>query len=517
MASAAENQASIPRSAIIKSSPGVKRDGTPFEGSEYTDGQWMRFNDRGRPRKMNGYRLMNSGVPGVPRGLHVHRLNNVVRIHAGHSAGIQQQQFTPDAVFAGGPFDRTPVGLAANANYVWQMDVVYDSTGAGSPRILAHPGQNGSDVSSSAASQLYYGAVDGTGALIDAGAPAVSGGVCVLHPFTFVYGDNGLVAWSDAGLPATWSGGYARPSNRITENKIIVGKRARGGSGQSPSGLFWSLDSLLRCTFVGGSPIFSFDHVAVGVGPISSSSVVEFDGIFYWPTTDRFLSYNGTVREVPNRFNRDWFFDNLNFAARQRVISWTVPRWGEIWWAYPRGNATECTHAVCYNVRQNIWYDTQLPASGRSSAFYSSIFRFPVLGDVTPNPNAANTYALWQHEHPSYNEITDITTNAVQSFYESGALNLIEGWSRNLRVLRFLPDMIQAGDVTVSRVGRSFPRSEAIVRSATMADSVDKLDAIRGQARQTRIRVESNALNGFYEVGDCLVEVDAGDVRPAGQ
>lgn len=506
-----------PKSSIVRTDAGIKRDGTSFEGNFYVDGQWVRFNQMGRPRKMNGFRAMNYGVPGAPRGLHVHRLNNVVRVHAGHSAGIQQQCFTPEAVFAAGPYNRTPGGLATNANYIWQMDVVYDSTGAGSPRILAHPGQNGADISSSATSPLYFGAVDGTGALTDTGAPNVSGGVCVLHPFTFVYGDNGLVGWSDAGLPATWSGGYARPSNRITENKIVVGKRARGGSGQSPSGLFWSLDSLLRCTFTGGAAIFSFDHVSVGVGPISSSAVVEFDGIFYWPTTDRFLSYNGTVREVPNLYNRDWFFDNLNFTARQRVISWTVPRWGEIWWAYPRGNATECTHAVCYNVRLNIWYDTKLPASGRSSAFYSSIFRFPVLGGVDANANASNTYALWQHEHPSFNEITDITTNAVQSYFETGDIPLIPDWDRNLRVLRYLPDMNQTGDVTVTRNGRSFPRSNVISDTGTLTEDADVLNDIRGQARQTRLRVESNAQDGFYELGDSLIEWTYGDVRPAGQ
>src|SRR5690606_16277338 len=39
----------------IRSQPGIKRDGTQFEGDFYTDGQWMRF-QRGLPRKMGGYR-----------------------------------------------------------------------------------------------------------------------------------------------------------------------------------------------------------------------------------------------------------------------------------------------------------------------------------------------------------------------------------------------------------------------------------------------------------------------------
>ena len=31
------------QTAVLKSSPGIKRDGTKFEGDNYTDGQWVRW------------------------------------------------------------------------------------------------------------------------------------------------------------------------------------------------------------------------------------------------------------------------------------------------------------------------------------------------------------------------------------------------------------------------------------------------------------------------------------------
>ena len=37
----------------IRSGPGIKRDGTKFEGDSYVDGQWVRW-QRGLPRKMGG-------------------------------------------------------------------------------------------------------------------------------------------------------------------------------------------------------------------------------------------------------------------------------------------------------------------------------------------------------------------------------------------------------------------------------------------------------------------------------
>jgi glycosyltransferase involved in cell wall biosynthesis len=86
---------------------------------------------------------------------------------------------------------------------------------------------------------------------------------------------------------------------------------------------------------------------------MSSQCVIEYDGIFYWCAVDRFLMYNGVVQEIPNTANQNYFFDNLNYAQRQKVWCTKVPRWGEIWWFYPRGDATECTDAIIYNAERS--------------------------------------------------------------------------------------------------------------------------------------------------------------------
>jgi hypothetical protein len=63
-----------------------------------------------------------------------------------------------------------------------------------------------------------------------------------------------------------------------------------------------------------------------------------------------------------------------------------VPRFGEIWWFYPRGNATECTDAVIYNVRENCWYDAgQATGAQRSAGFFSQVFHYPITADWNIN------------------------------------------------------------------------------------------------------------------------------------
>ena len=150
--------------------------------------------------------------------------------------------------------------------------------------------------------------------------------------------------------------------------KIVQGLPVRGGS-NAPSGLFWSLDSLIRVSYnpttinVGTTSVTQFwryDIISSQSSILSSQCVIEYDGIYYWVGVDRFLLYNGVVKEIPNDMNQNYFFDNLNYAQRQKVWATKVPRYGEIWWFYPRGDATECTDAIIYNVREQCWYDAEI-------------------------------------------------------------------------------------------------------------------------------------------------------------
>lgn len=209
----------------------------------------------------------------------------------------------------------------------------------------------------------------------------VSGGVVSLHPYLFVYGNNGLIRNCAAGNFQDWVSADANETN-VATGKIVQGLPVRGGS-NAPSGLFWSLDSLVRVSFIGGAgtppQFWRYDIISSQSSILSSQSAIEYDGIYYWCGVDRFLLYNGVVKEIPNDMNQNYFFDNLNYSQRQKVWATKVPRYGEIWWFYPRGNATECTDAIIYNVREGTWYDAgQALGARRSAGYFSQVFAFPV-------------------------------------------------------------------------------------------------------------------------------------------
>lgn len=216
---------------------------------------------------------------------------------------------------------------------------------------------------------------------------SVSGGVVVLHPYVFVYGNNGLIKNCAAGNTSDWVSADANETN-VAATKIVKGLPVRGGS-NSPSGLFWSLDSLIRVSYtpttvstgVGTSSTFywRYDIISSQTSIMSSQCVVEYDGIYYWIGVDRFMLYNGVVKEIPNTMNQNYFFDNLNYEQRQKVYATKVPRYGEIWWFYPRGDATECNDCIIYNVRENCWYDAgQALGARRSAGYFSQVFHYPL-------------------------------------------------------------------------------------------------------------------------------------------
>lgn len=505
-----------PSPYIIKSLPGIKRDGTRFENGFYVDGQWCRF-QRGLPRKMGGYRRLNDQLPEISRGLNTYNEDGLLYMISGGNAFLTQLTINTDGVVTSiGP--RTPSGFAANINNLWTFDTSFDSVAVtGGSYLLAHAGRNLADIDSSVKSSLYWGLVNDSGLLVANSAPASSGGVVGLYPYVFVFGSDGYVAWNVANNPNDWTGSGSGEAY-VTAQKIVAALPLRAGPGSAPAGLFWSLDSLIRCTFTGGATVFQFDTISAQSSILSSQGVIEYDGIFYWAGVDRFLQFNGVVREVPNQMNQNWFFDNLNYAQRQKVFAYKVPRFGEIWWCYPRGNATECTDAVIYNVRENTWYDTTLPSGGRSAGKFANIYQYPILTGVNQNETSGN-YKVWQHEFGT-DEVDGTAINSIPSFFETADISMVaepqKPMNRSLRCTMVEPDFIQAGDMTCQITGRANARArevagEAKVFPATPNTPHEQVLYFKEIRREMRFKFQSNTVGGNYQMGQCIAHIEPAD------
>jgi hypothetical protein len=598
--------------------PGIQRDGTLFDAPTYVDGLWVRF-QRGRPRKIAGYRGMFLNASGISRGMIMNSENGLNYVYSGWSDGLQEWVTDDDDGVGSGPINIGFVGgiatltdlvggtLYTNGTYtgvaltggtgtsatanitvsgntvstvtlvnagtgyttgdilsataasiggtgsgfsitvdevdtftpnalnLWQFDIGYDTTGGGNVQLIAHPGLNLRNIDNTTNTQVLIGdfpggnmqgLVDSSGSSPSNDPIEVSGGCVLLHPYLFAYGNDGFIKNSSAGNFFDWNSADANETN-VATGKIVKGLPVRGGT-TSPSGLFWSTDSVIRVSYnpttVGASTFYwRYDIITSQSSILSSSCVIEYDGIFVWCGVDRFLMYNGVVQEIPNNMNLNYFFDNLNYTQRQKVWASKVPRWGEIWWFYPSGDSEECNNAIIFNVRDQVWYDAGGALGARRSAgVFTEVFRKPIWAGT--EENSTGNYTLWQHETG-----TDVvylsSVSAVQSHYETNNIGWVTGGpgandpigqNRWIRLERVEPDFNQAGDMNLYVTGKGYAEDVNDTSDPyTFAPNTLKID-MREQRREMRLKFESNTINGNYEQGLILLSADFGDERSTG-
>jgi hypothetical protein len=252
--------------------------------------------------------------------------------------------------------------------------------------------------------------------------------------------------------------------------------------------------------------------------------------------------FNGVVREIPNNLNINYFFDGLNRNATQKVFAYKVPRYGEIWWCYPRGDATECTHAVIFNIKEGTWYDTELPNGGRSAGEFSPVYAAPLLtgvqlSDFVPNVRITENddiritedgnsraiqpeegFKVWQHESGS-NEIDGQNITAVPSFFETADMSFLVGGnpqSKWIRVEMIEPDFVQSENMTVQLTGRTNAKAGEVagperIIYATPSDPYEQVVWFKEERRELRFKFTSNTINGDYQMGQVIAHIEPAD------
>jgi len=502
---------------LMLSQPGTARDGTRLSQTQYLGSRWCRWY-QGKPRKMQGFAEQLRTSFGIVRGMDVQSYDGYTYVHIGCQGRLQRYTINIDTNEVSGLLVRTPAGFLRNDNTNWQFALVYN-TANNSNILLVHAAPNIHDIASTVEEPVYYGEVRSPDVFQEIPGSAVSGGVLAFWPYFLRFGNDGQVAWPAPGNLTDLTGpgsGSARPWG----TKIVRGLPLRGTA--KPAGLLWALDALIRVQLVGGDAVFDFTTLTTSNAVLSSNGIIEHAGVYYWATVSGWSMFNGVVRDLENESNRQWFLDNLNWQFRQKVFAFKIPRWQEIWWCFPYGDATECTHAVIYNYGKGIWYDTELMAQGASAGIYEQIYNYPIVAGVTVNTDTTGR-SMFQFD-VGRDEVTGATptAKAISSWFETHEFNILgtaggDGVDAAMSYNIMEPDFDQAGDLQFSVTSRANARARSTTVGPITIPEVptgrQQNTKLKHTGRLTSFRIESNELGGFYQAGAPLIHWQPGDSR----
>ena len=493
-------------------SPGIQRDGTNFSGKGYIDGQWCRFKAVGNnmvvPRKMGGYSQLLGNLQQMPRSLYITPNGSHFDFYVGDISSLIRYKFNSQRNLLT-TVNRTPAGFLANNIGVWQVGVMFSVLDE-SAIVIAHNACNLLDINNELETYVYTGELNDDTPLTTIDVK-VSGGFAILHPYVFYFGNNGEILWSEPGKPDKFNNNSNY--NRISGQKIVHGESCSPNVyNPGPAGLFWSLSGLYKATYVGEPVEFRFDTIDNECSILASRSVVSYDGLFYWIANDRFMMTDGnSTKELANHSNLNFFFDNLNYTQRQKIWGTKVTKYGEICWFFPKGDSNECNHAIIYNLRLNCWYDTPI---SRSCGFIDPTFVNPVWSSDTQ---------IWQHEVGYDQKINGVRTS-IESYFRTGNLAWCAiapdkqwmGIERQININRIEPDFVQNGAMQMKVFAKDYANSEEqMIAEENFDINTDRIDT-RAQGREVTLEFRSNVIGGFYELGNTLLDITIGDVRPGG-
>ena len=504
--------------------PGIQSDGTKFDSRKYNDGNWCRM-QRNKPRKMGGY-VQKIALNNVPRGTHYVQNNSIVDSYFGHKDGLSFFSYDRNFSLQGdSPYlnDRTPEDYVASDDVLWTFDSLNKTIGF-DRIIVAHPGLNLNDIENRTETQVYIGDIGGTygKAPLSPAGISVSGGICVLYPYLFAFSNDGTVNWSAAGVPTTWYSDDNKDSGAgrqcIADQKIVAARPTRGGN-YSPSGIFWSVDSIVKSYYTQDKSIFTFDTISEKSSILSSNSIISMDSMFFWAGNDRFMFYNGNVQTLPNDTNLNFFYDNLNYDYKQKVWGTYIPRFNELIWFFPKYPSTECNWMIIFNKGLNCWYNSPILRNGDNGCNRLCGY----FDNFTSKPFWFDEQYGYIHEKGLNDERIDGSKYPIKSYFETPDISFCavdpssqwKGIDRQVRLKRVEPDFLMSGNMQLEIYGKAFAASDPILLDKspiTFNDKTEKID-LSCQSREITLKFISNEVDGDYQLGNMVLDLVLGDGR----
>ena len=378
------------------------------------------------------------------------------------------------------------------------------------------------DASSGVTTRAVY--VSSLGGASDVPVIANKAFVSDIFRFAFCFGANDigtsvldpmLIRWSDQEDVANWTPVATNQAGSLRLSRgseIVTALQAR------QEVMVWTDSAVYGLQYLGAPEVWGAQLLGDNITIASPNAAVYAGNTAYWMGTDKFYTYDGTIKTLPCSV-RSYIFNDFNYSQYAQVVAGTNERFDEIWWFYCSAGVTQNDRYVVYNYLQDIWYYGNLSRS----AWMDS--------DHRENPLAA-TYSnnLVSHE-VGYDNQENVTAVPITATLVSSEFDLDDG-DKFMFVNRMLPDVTFDGSTAAnpaavmtllplanSGSGYNAPTSVGGVNNATVTRSaVVPIEQFTGQVfvrvrgRQMAFKFESTALGVAWKLGTPRL-----DMRPDGR
>ena len=342
--------------------------------------------------------------------------------------------------------------------------------------------------------------------------------------FAFCFGANDLgaaaldpmlIRWSDQEDVANWTPAATNQAGSLRLSRgseIVTAIQARQEI------LVWTDTAVYGLQYLGAPEVWGAQLLGDNITIASTNAAVYSGNIAYWMGTDKFYSYDGTVKTLPCSV-RSYVFNDFNTSQYAQVVGGTNERFDEIWWFYCSAGVTQNDRYVVYNYLQEIWYYGTLSRSAWIDA------------DLRENPMAATFSNNLVNHEVGYDNQEGATASAITATITSSEFDLDDG-DRFMFINRMLPDVtfdgstVSAPAATMTLLpmqnsgsGYNNPLSEGgtntstVTRSATVP--IEKFTGqvfVRVRGRQMAFTMESTEIGVAWKLG-----IPRLDMRPDGR
>lgn len=307
-----------------------------------------------------------------------------------------------------------------------------------------------------------------------------------------------LIRFSDQENAAEWQ---TRTTNTAGSLRVSSGSRILSAVQTKREIAVFTDVALHSMQFLGPPFTFGLQEISRNTQLISQNAAVGANDQVYWMSRERFMVYDGTVRELACTV-REYVFDRLNQNQRDKIYGTHMPRFNEVWWLYPNGE--ECDSYVIYNYAEDLWYYGSLDRTAMSDR---GLFGYPIA--------TATDQHIYYHEF-GLNDGSQNPPVGINAFIESSGQDIGDG-EQYVFASRIIPDLTfrdssQNGTVNMTVTARDYPgasNSQSYSTEVTRAGETNFTDQvfIRLRGRSFAMRFESNDTGTAWRIGKPRIDI----------